>query len=199
MRASSLDAHPFGLIFRSSYMYNISPRFITKCQLTSTLLTHTRTHTNHLQVGWMEATQRELVRGACVRDHQHAGKHVVEPGVCSRRGVHAVPSWQNKDLKLFAPAAIATGIFSGLFHASQSRFFQFFDFVGMYMFCMVAVTINCRRLGLFGRQQQVAVYMLGVVTCTLLTPILTAMNIPIQLIVVFLIGCAGITELKAFK
>ena len=106
---------------------------------------------------------------------------------------------KNKDLKLFAPAAIATGIFSGLFHASQSRFFQFFDFVGMYMFCMVAVTINCRRLGLFGRQQQVAVYMLGVVTCTLLTPILTAMNIPIQLIVVFLIGCAGITELKAFK
>ena len=57
---------------------------------------HTHARTKHLQVGWMETTQRELVRGACVRDHQHAGKHVVEPGVCSRRGVHAVPSWQKQ-------------------------------------------------------------------------------------------------------
>lgn len=87
----------------------------------------------------------------------------------------------------------------GLYHASHSQFFQFFDFVGMYMFCMVPVVINCRRLGFFRKRRQNAVYTAGVTACTLLTPVLTALNVPIQLIVVLLVAFAGLTELKAFR
>ena len=67
------------------------------------------------------------------------------------------------------------------------------------MFCMLPVVINCRRLGMFPRRQQNTFYAVGVAACTALTPLLTALLIPIQLIVVLLVAFAGLTELKAFQ
>jgi hypothetical protein len=43
-----------------------------------------------------------------------------------------------RDLALFGPASIAVGVFSGAYHASYTWMLQFFDFVGMFLFCFLA-------------------------------------------------------------
>jgi hypothetical protein len=50
-------------------------------------------------------------------------------------------------LGLFGPASIVVGLASFIYHASYTYFFQFFDFVGMFIFCMTVVTVNAVRLG----------------------------------------------------
>jgi len=104
---------------------------------------------------------------------------------------------KSTDLKLFGPAAIATGIFSAAYHASFTKLFQWFDFVGMYMFCLLPVVINLRRLRYLRRDQQVTVYGVGVLLCGLLTSLLQSVFFPIQLLVVLLVVAAAATEYRA--
>ena len=47
----------------------------------------------------------------------------------------------------FGPASIAVGVFSFVYHASYTWMLQFFDFVGMFLFCFCVLALNARRLG----------------------------------------------------
>jgi hypothetical protein len=94
---------------------------------------------------------------------------------------------QSHALSLFGPASIAVGVFSLIYHASYTWFLQFFDFVGMFLFCFVVLTLNARRLGWIAPQRQTAFYGVGVALFSGLVPVLFSQGIPIQGLVLILI------------
>ncbi len=90
-------------------------------------------------------------------------------------------------LRLFGPASIAAGACSFAYHASYTFFFQFFDFVGMFIFCFVLIVLNWERMGRLREGQLLAAFLAGVGVCSALVPILFWLEIPIQITVVVLI------------
>lgn len=92
------------------------------------------------------------------------------------------------DLFLFAPAAIAVGVFSGIYHASYTYFFQFFDFVGMFLFCFTPISENALRLGWIRPERKLAFFLGGVVLFSALVPMLFETGWPIQVLVALLIA-----------
>jgi hypothetical protein len=92
------------------------------------------------------------------------------------------------DLRLFAPASVAVGIFSGVYHASYTWMLQFLDFVGMFVFCFVVVTRNALRLGWIGERRQTAFYLAGVAATSAAVPPLFEIGFPIQALVVVLVA-----------
>jgi hypothetical protein len=91
-------------------------------------------------------------------------------------------------LSLFAPASVIVGVFSFAYHASYTYFLQFFDFVGMFLFCFVIITANALRLGWIRREQRVAFLVAGVVLFSAFVPLLSETKIPIQSLVALLIA-----------
>jgi len=83
-------------------------------------------------------------------------------------------------LSLFGPASIAVGVFSFAYHASYTAFLQFFDFVGMFLFCFTVLALNARRLGWIPAERQVAFYLGGVALFSALVPLLFGTRFPIQ-------------------
>lgn len=91
------------------------------------------------------------------------------------------------ELRLFGPASVAVGVFSGIYHASYTFFFQFFDFVGMFLFCFVVITLNAERLGWIGARRRTAACLGGVAALSALVPLGFQIGFPIQALVFFLI------------
>lgn len=91
-------------------------------------------------------------------------------------------------LVLFGPASILVGIFSFVYHASYTYFFQFFDFVGMFVFCFVVITANALRLGVIGRDRQWLLFGCGVAASSALVPLVSQTLVPIQSLVAVLIA-----------
>ncbi|MFQ5514042.1 MAG: ceramidase domain-containing protein [Myxococcota bacterium] len=91
---------------------------------------------------------------------------------------------------LFAPASLFLGLASGVYHASYTFFFQFFDFVGMFVFCFLILGMNARRLGWIAEPRLATAIGVGVVISSAALPLLFRAGIPIQLMVVILIGIA---------
>ena len=85
-----------------------------------------------------------------------------------------------RDLALFGPASIAVGVFSGVQHASDTWMLQFFDFVGMFLFCFLVLTRNAERLGWIGAERRLAFYLGGVAGMSALVPLLFEVGLPIQ-------------------
>ena len=98
----------------------------------------------------------------------------------------------SRALALFGPASIAVGVFSLVYHASYTWLLQFFDFVGMSLFCFTVLTLNARRLGWIGAERQTAFYLGGVALFSALVPALFEAGVPIQglvgLLVLAMIG-----------
>jgi hypothetical protein len=92
-----------------------------------------------------------------------------------------------RDLALFGPASIAVGVFSGAYHASYTWMLQFFDFVGMFLFCFLVLTRNAERLGWIGAERRLAFYLGGVAGMSALVPLLFEAGLPIQGLVLALI------------
>jgi len=84
------------------------------------------------------------------------------------------------DLRAFGPASVAVGVFSFLYHASYTWLLQFFDFVGMFLFCFVVLARNARRLGWVSAQGETRFLLIGVVAASALVPLLFEAGIPIQ-------------------
>jgi hypothetical protein len=59
---------------------------------------------------------------------------------------------------LIGPIALFTGIFSGLYHASYTFFFQMFDLASMFLFSSLIFVLNLRRLGWFSKGGTVRFY-----------------------------------------
>jgi hypothetical protein len=93
---------------------------------------------------------------------------------------HDARSRGRADLRLFGPASIAVGVFSGIYHASYTWLLQFFDFVGMFVFCFVVIARNARRLGWVGARGEPRFFLAGVAASSALVPPLFAAGAPIQ-------------------
>ena len=102
-------------------------------------------------------------------------------------------------LSLFAPASVIVGVFSFAYHASYTYFLQFFDFVGMFLFCFVIITANALRLGWIRSERRVAFLVAGVVLFSAGVPLLSETTIPIQSLVALLIAAILAQEAAAFR
>ena len=106
--------------------------------------------------------------------------------------IFAVQMWreagaEKPTLRLFAPASALVGFTSALYHASYTWLFQIFDFVGMFFFCWVTVTLNARRMNLIGAGSVYSTYFAGVLACTLCFFVLPFLGLPVQLLVLVLV------------
>ena len=90
-------------------------------------------------------------------------------------------------LALFGPTSIAVGVFSFAYHASYTWMLQFFDFVGMFLFCFVVLAQGALRLGWIGPRRRTAFFCVGVAASSALVPVLFDAGIPIQGIVGILV------------
>lgn len=91
------------------------------------------------------------------------------------------------ELRFFGPASVAVGLLSGIYHASHTFFLQFFDFVGMFLFCFLVITLNALRLGWIQPRHQLAFHLAGTALFSALVPIGFALGFPIQALVLALI------------
>jgi hypothetical protein len=94
---------------------------------------------------------------------------------------------ERPELALFGPASLAVGLFSGIYHSSHTFMLQFLDFVGMYLFCFLVLTLNALRLGWIGLPQRFVFYLGGTALMSALVPLGFAVGFPIQALVFFLI------------
>jgi len=101
---------------------------------------------------------------------------------------HAARRAEDPRLRLFGPASIVVGGFSFAYHASYTYFLQFFDFVGMFVFCFVAITCNAVRLGWLAERRQGPFFAVGVIAFSALVPLVSQTTVPIQAIVGLLIA-----------
>jgi len=90
-------------------------------------------------------------------------------------------------LRSFGPVAIVVGILSGIFHASYTFFFQFFDFVAMFLFLFLPLILNLRRFGRLRGKSAFVWYLVGVAGMSALVPVGFALGLPIQALVFILI------------
>ncbi len=94
------------------------------------------------------------------------------------------------DLRLFGPAAIAVGAFSFAYHASYTWALQFFDFVGMFLFCFTVIARNAIRLGWVEPRREALFFACGVLGASALVPVLFELGVAIQLTVAACIAVA---------
>jgi hypothetical protein len=94
---------------------------------------------------------------------------------------------RSRALSLFGPTSVAVGVFSLAFHASYTWFLQFFDYVGMFLFCFTVLTLNARRLGWIGAGRQTVFHLGGVALFSAAVPPLFEAGIPIQGLILLLI------------
>ncbi len=112
-------------------------------------------------------------------------------GVMMLRHARAHPA---PGLSIFGPASIIVGVFSLTYHASYTYFFQFFDFVGMFLFCFTVITANALRLGWIGEERRWHLLIAGTAAFSALVPVVSETSIPIQGMVVLLIFCVFAQE-----
>ncbi len=98
-------------------------------------------------------------------------------------------------LRFFAPAAAIVGAASGIYHASYTFVLQVLDFLGMYVFCYLLITLNLRRLGALSPRGWRRRFWQLVLGTTLLTVAVDFLEVPIQGLVFLLIVAIVATEL----
>ena len=111
-------------------------------------------------------------------------------GLWMIREARAASERGGPNLAALGPASILVGVLSGIYHASYTYFLQFFDFVGMFVFCFTVISENALRLGWVGPSRKLAFFVGGVVGFSALVPLLTELGIAIQPLVAFLIALA---------
>ena len=101
--------------------------------------------------------------------------------------------WRRGD-RAFAWAAVALGLTSFLFHASFTFLFQAADYVGMFVYVLLMLSLNLRRLG-WGRWREF--YAAALVASTALVFILRNAGIGLQWIIVTQVAALLLTEALA--
>ncbi len=94
------------------------------------------------------------------------------------------------DLALFGPASVAVGAFSFAYHASYTWALQFFDFVGMFLFCFTVLARNAVRLRWITPRSELRFFLWGVLGASALVPVLFELGVAIQLTVAVCIAVA---------
>jgi len=105
----------------------------------------------------------------------------------------------SRTLSMFGPASIMTGVTSLLYHASYTWFFQVFDFVGMFCFLFVIISLNSRRLGWILPQYVHKFAVSGILVFSAAVPLFSMIGLPIQLLVLLLILAALTQEFIIYR
>lgn len=105
----------------------------------------------------------------------------------------------SRTLAMFGPASFITGLFSFAYHASYTFFLQFFDFVGMFVFALLVVTVNLRRSGALSARRQVLFYLGSVTFFSALVPPMYYLDLPFQGLVAFLILVILVQEARLWS
>ncbi len=92
------------------------------------------------------------------------------------------------ELARFGPCSFAVGAFSLVYHASYTWFLQFFDFVGMFLFCFLVIAANARRQGWIAPAHETALWLGGTALFSALVPPMFQTGFPIQSLVAGLIA-----------
>lgn len=103
------------------------------------------------------------------------------------------------DLAHFAPASAAVGAFSFAYHASYTWLLQFFDFVGMFLFCFLVIARNAVRLGWIASARERVLWLGGALAASACVPPLFYAGIPIQSTVFALILLSVGQELALWR
>ncbi|MDF1564104.1 MAG: ceramidase domain-containing protein [Deltaproteobacteria bacterium] len=90
-------------------------------------------------------------------------------------------------MRWFGPMLIFLGLSSFAFHGSYTFFFQFFDFVGMFLFIFLPLVLNLRRTDAITPGRARWLYLGGSLLFSALVPLGVAVRFPIQLLVLGLI------------
>ena len=106
---------------------------------------------------------------------------------------HIARRGSRPDLAHFAPASLAVGASSFAYHASYSWLFQFFDFVGMFVFVGLVIARNATRLGWLPARRERAFWLGFVALASASLPPLFRAGVPIQATVLVLI-LASLTQ-----
>lgn len=106
---------------------------------------------------------------------------------------------QNPVLKAFPLAAVGVGLASGIYHASVTWALQILDFVGMYFFLFLPITVHALRRNWFQEHRFKVVYLGAVALVTLLTTLLSRIAFPIQSIVLVSVLLILTLEMSAFR
>ncbi len=94
-------------------------------------------------------------------------------------------------LRLFGPSMLVLGVWSGLYHASFTFFFQVFDFLGMFLVLLCPLCIALERLGR-PVARPVLTWLAGSLGLTALMVVMTLLHLPGQLLVVLMaLGIVG--------
>ena len=99
-------------------------------------------------------------------------------------------------LRAFAPAAITVGVASGIYHASYTFVLQILDFVGMYVFLGLLLTLTARRAGWLSAENWRRYFVQGVVGLTGFTVALDFLEVPIQAIVFLMMLVVVVGEVR---
>jgi hypothetical protein len=94
----------------------------------------------------------------------------------------------NKDplLRAFAPCVVFLGATSFLFHASYTLFFQFFDYLGMFLILALLIVTNLRRAGALSPERAWRWYLSGVAALSASIPALYWAGFPYQALIALL-------------
>ncbi len=103
------------------------------------------------------------------------------------------------DLAHFAPASLAVGASSFAYHASYTWLLQFFDFVGMFVFCFLVIARNAVRLGWIAPARERAFWLGGALVASACVPPLFYAGAPIQATVFVLILLSVAQELALWR
>lgn len=83
----------------------------------------------------------------------------------------------------FAAVTVIVGLTSLLFHASYAFLFQFFDYLGMFLYMLLLLFLNARRLGWVGAGWGKS-YLAGVAGSCVLLLLFRRLGLPIQSLIV---------------
>ncbi len=105
----------------------------------------------------------------------------------------------NPSLKVFGPSMFIVGITSLVYHASNNFISQFFDFIGMYVFVCLMVSLNLWRMGKVNSKTFNKVYWGQIAFFGVLTILSWFINFPFQAFILILAFVIVFTELKLWR
>lgn len=88
-----------------------------------------------------------------------------------------------RSMRYFGPASVIVGVTSLVYHASYTFALQFADFVGMFVFVFLLISLNQRRLGQLSAAKHLRVYAAEVIVASALVPVCFQIGLPIQALV----------------
>lgn len=104
----------------------------------------------------------------------------------------------SQTMKLFAPVAIIVGVTSFIWHASYNFFTQVGDFVAMFLYAGLLMTLNLRRLHILTQKNQLAFYISQTIFLTALVLLMYWLKLPYQALVLFQIVVIFVSEWRLF-